>query len=479
MDAQWIGNTVYFRSDRDGEFNVYAYDGASKKVRRLTSHTDFPVLGLATCHPERSEGSARCGSGGIIYEQSGYLHLLDPATTGNGRKLTIGVAADLRETRPRYVKGDRYVRNVALSPTGVRAAFEYRGEIITVPVEKGDARNLTNTLGANERSPSWSPDGSQIAYVSDISGEYELKIAPQDGRGAVKTFKLMGHGFYQNLDWSPDGSHIAYVDNSMSTYVIDVKSGAAKLVGSNKVYGVADGNMTHAWSPDSKWLAYTANIKSLVTALSVYNVADDKSSRVTDGLSEVSTPAFDRSGKYLYIFASTDAGPLQDWFSLATADYRRTRSIYAIVLRNDIGNPVAKESDEEKVVITRDSTRRDSTATDSSKGVRLTAPAPRGTGATRIDLEGIENRILALPIAANDLTQLATGDAGQIYYLQRTNNQNALHHYDLAKRKDEVLVPVVNGYDISADAKKLLYFANDSSSPTPPPRPTSTASSSG
>ena len=458
VDAQWIGNTVYFRSDRDGEFNVYSYDSRDRRVKRLTSHADFPVLGLASCHPERSERSA-CGS--LIYEQAGYLHLLDPATAGNGRKLAIGVAADLRETRPRYVKGDRYVRNVSLSPTGVRAAFEYRGEIVTVPVEKGDARNLTNTLGANERSPAWSPDGSQIAYISDASGEYELRIAPQDGRGAVKTLKLMGHGFYQNLDWSPDGTHIAYADNSMSTYVIDVKSGVARLVGSNKVYGVSAQDMTHAWSPDSRWLAYTANIKSLVTALSVYNVAEDKSYRVTDGLSEVVSPAFDKSGKYLYIFASTDAGPLQDWFSLATADYRRTRSVYAIVLRNDIGNPVAKESDEEKVVITRDTTRRDSTAADSAKGVRLTAGAPRGTGATRIDLEGIENRILALPIAAADLAQLAAGEAGQIYYVLRTNNQGALHHYDLAKRKDEVLVPVLSGYDISADAKKLIYVANN------------------
>ena len=352
VDAQWIGNTVYFRSDRDGEFNIYAYDGGAKKVRRLTTHNDFPVLNM------------NAGAGKLVYEQAGYLHVLDPDVSGNGHKLAIGVAADLRETRPRFVKGANYVRNVSLSPSGVRAAFEYRGEIVTVPVEKGDARNLTNSAGANERSPAWSPDGSQIAYVSDASGEYELKIAPQDGRGAVKTFKLMGHGFYQNLDWSPDGTHISYADNSMSTYVIDVKTGVAKLVGSNKLYGpTGQSEMTHAWSPDSKWIAYTANIRSLVTALSVYNVAEDKSYRVTDGLSEVSTPAFDKSGRYLYIFASTDAGPLQDWFSLATADYRRTRNVYAIVLRNDVGNPVAKESDEERVVVTRDTTRRDSTST--------------------------------------------------------------------------------------------------------------------
>jgi tricorn protease len=447
VDAQWIGNTVYFRSDRDGEFNVYAYDPGTKKVRPLTTHKDFPVLNMSA------------GADKLVYEQAGYLHLLDPAVSGNGRKLAIGVAADLRETRPRFVKGANYIRNGSLSPSGVRAAFEYRGEIVTVPVEKGDARNLTNTAGANERSPTWSPDGSQIAYISDASGEYELKIAPQDGHGAVKTLKLMGHGFYQNLDWSPDGTHIAYADNSMSTYVIDVKNGVAKLVGSNKVYGPAGlVDMTHAWSPDSKWLAYTANIKSLVTALSVYNVAEDKSYRVTDGLSEVSTPAFDKSGRYLYIFASTDAGPLQDWFSLATADYRRTRNIYAIVLRNDAANPLAKESDEERVVVTRDTTRRDSTSADSaSRGVRLAPPAPRGTSAVRIDLDGIENRILAMPITAGDLLALSTGDPGQVYYEQRVDGRASLHHYDLSKRKDEVLIPQLNSYELSADNKKILY----------------------
>jgi len=447
VDAQWIGNTVYFRSDRDGEFNVYAYDAGTKRVRRLTTHADFPVLNMSA------------GAGRLIYEQAGYLHILDPATSGNGRKLAIGVAADLRETRPRFVKGANYVRNVSLSPSGVRAAFEYRGEIVTVPVEKGDARNLTNTPGANERSPAWSPDGSQIAYISDASGEYELKISPQDGRGTVKTLKLMGHGFYQDLDWSPDGTHIAYADNSMSTYVIDVKTGVAKLVGSNKLYGPAgQSDMTHAWSPDSKWIAYTANIKSLVTALSVYNLAEDKSYRLTDGLSEVSTPAFDKSGRYLYIFGSTDAGPLEDWFSLATADYRRTRNIYAIVLRNDVGNPLAKESDEERVVVMRDTTRRDSTSADSaSRGVRLAPPTPRGSGAVRIDLEGIENRILAMPIAAGDLSQLSTGDAGQVYYVQRIDGRGALHHYDLSKRKDEVLIPQLGTYELSADSKKVLY----------------------
>ena len=464
VDAQWSGGTVYFRSDRDGEFNIYAYDPATKRVRALTRHSDFPVVNMGV-DP---------ASGRIAYEQAGYLHLLEPgaATTANGaagagRKMTIGIAADLRETRPRFVKGDRYVRDASLSPTGVRAAFEYRGEIVTVPAEKGDARNLTNSAGAHERSPAWSPDGSRIAYVSDASGEYQLVVEAHDGRGAPKSYKLAGNGFYSALDWSPDGRKIAYADNSQSTYVIDLATGAAKRVGGNRHYAPEGINATSfAWSPDSRWLAYSASTQALVQSLFVYDVQQDKSFRITDGLSEVTEPVFDASGKYLYVFGSTDAGPLQDWFSQTSADYRRTRNIYAIVLRKDLPNPLARESDEERVVVVPDSSaRRDSASRgDSSSGarganVRLAPPAPRAApgAATRIDLEGIEYRILALPIAAAELAALKVGEAGHIYYIRNTDGRGELRHYDLAKRRDEALIPQVNAYTLSGDRKKVLY----------------------
>jgi tricorn protease len=446
VNAQWIGNTVYFRSDRDGEFNLYAYQPGSKTVRRLTSHADFPIL----------DAAVDAGSGRILYEQAGWLHLYDPAANTPARRLTIGVAADLRETRPRFVKGTQYVRNLGLSPSGARSAVEYRGEIITVPAEKGDARNLTNTAGAHERSPAWSPDGARIAYVSDAGGEYQLVVAPQDGRGEGRSYKLAGNGFYSNLSWAPNGQRIAYEDNSQSTYLLDLKSGTAKRVGGNRVYGpTALSLMSHAWSPDSRWLAYTANTQALVSTLFLYDVEKGESRAVTDGLSEVTSPAFDRSGKYLYVFASTNAGPVMDWFSQANADFRRTRNIYAIVLSKDLPNPLARESDEEKVIVVRDSAAGDTAA----GGARLTPAAPpRGAStATRVDFDGIEYRILALPLPAAELSDLQAGEAGHLYYIRNADGRRALHHYNLTTRKDEALVPNVNGFVLSGDGKKLLY----------------------
>jgi tricorn protease len=451
VDALWHGGSVFFRSDREGEFNLYRYDAGTKQVTRLTNHPDFPVL----------DAAIDPASGRILYEQAGWFHLLDPSSNAPAKRLTVGVAADLREVRPRFVKGREYIRDLSISPTGARVAVEYRGEIVTVPAQKGDPRNLTNSVGSHERAPAWSPDGSRIAFVSDSGGEYHLVVAPQDGRGARKTYRLEGNGFYSNLSWAPDGQKIAYEDNSQSTFIIDLKTGRAKRVGGNRVYGPTGLSlMSHAWSPDSRWLAYTVNTQALVNTLFLYDVEKGESHRVTDGLSEVTEPAFDRSGKYLYVFASTNAGPVMDWFSQARMDFRRTRNIYAIVLSKELPNPLAKESDEERLAAARDSSG-DSTRSDSSRAgrTRLTPSAPPAgsTGATRVDFDGIEYRILALPIADAELSSLRTGEAGHVYYLRGSDGRQELRHYDLTTRKDEILVPNANGYLVSADGKKILY----------------------
>ncbi len=446
VDAMWIGDEIFFRSDRDGEFNIYGYDLKTKKTRQLTHHSDFPVL------------NAAAGGGHIVYEQAGWLHLLDPAS-GQSHKLTIGVAADLRETRPRWVSGNQYIRNSSISPTGARAAFEFRGEIVTVPAEKGDARNLTNSPAVNDRNPAWSPDGSRIAWFSDEGGEYQLRVQSQDGKGEVKSYKPGGAGFYLNPTWSPDNSHIAFTDNSQSVLVLDLKTGLTKKLGSNRIYSPLSVSGTAvSWSPDSKWLAYSLGTQSLVTTLFAWNVDENKSYRITDGLSAVSEPVFDKSGKYLYLLASTDAGPELDWFAQSNINLPTTASIYAVVLRKDLPNPVEKQSDEEKAAPAPGAPA--SAGPPGAAGPTDTTgrTRPAAGGPTRIDFDGIEQRIVALPIPAANFGSLQAGEAGMLFFTRRADGNNALHRYDLAKRKDDTLLPNVGDCEVSADGKKMLYL---------------------
>lgn len=412
--------------------------------------------------------SASASDNAIIYEQAGYLHTFD-LKSGRAAKLTIGVAADLVETRPRFVKGARYVRLASFSPTGARAALDFRGEIVTVPAEKGDARNLTNTVGAHERSPAWSPDGKSLAYFSDESGEYEMHIRSQDGKGDARKIKLAGAGFYEDPVWSPDSQKISYIDNSWSLYWLDLTTGATKKIGSEYLYGPTRAkSIHHVWSPDSKWVAYTLNTKAYIQTVYAYSIEQDKSSPITDGLSEVTEPVFDESGKYLYFFASTDAGPVKDWFALSNADSRITKSLYLAVLRNNLPNPLARESDEEK------GTQKDEKPKDQPQP----QPSPEPFS---IDFQGINNRILSIALPARNYRNLQAGTAGQFYYIESDDNpipggpeRAVLHQYDLSKRKDDVFMPAVSDYIVSADKKKILIRSQAAWSVvavTPKPQP--------
>lgn len=445
-DPMWMGGKIYFRSDRNGEFNLFSYDTTSKKIEQLTEYSDFPIL------------KASCGGGKIIFEQAGYLHLFDPVKK-SAQKLTIGVAADLKEVRTRYAKGANFIRNAAVSPSGARAVFEFRGEIITLPAKKGDPRNLSNTTGIHERSPAWSPDGKQIAYFSDEGGEYKLHVRSQDGKGEVKKFKVMGAGFYNDPVWSPDSSKISYTDNSKSLYWIDLKSGKCRKIGADYSYLPGEfPDFKANWSPDSKWITYALSTPSLMHRVYVYSIEQDKAYPVTDGLSDTVDPVFDKNGKYLYFFSSTDAGPVVNWFDMSNEDMRMTRSIYLAVLRKDIPSPLAKESDEEK-----ETKKKDNGNKEKGKEEKKGEKEPFS-----IDFPGINFRILALPVPPGNFFNLQAGDEGNIFYLEAPsgsgtyNPKTTLHKFDLEKRKSEMLLPGVNNYFLSANKKKILYRARRS-----------------
>ena len=455
VDPIWVGDTIYFRSDRNGEFNIYAFDTGSKEIRQLTRHADFPVL------------YAAAGGGKIVYEQAGYLHVLDPKT-GVANKLTIGVSADLAMSRPRFVKGAKYIRDASLSPSGARVALEFRGEIVTVPADKGDVRNLTQTVAAQERSPIWSPDGKSIAYFSDESGEYELHIRAQDGKGAAKKFKLNGAGYYDRAAWSPDSKKIVFTDNAWSLFVIDTGIGAIKKIATEPLYGPRK-TLRATWAPDSRWIAYTLNSLSYTQTAYIYSTEQDKSFAITDGLSDVTQPVFDKSGKYLYFFASTDAGPSNNWFSLQNTDNRVTHTVWMAVLRRDILSPLAKESDEEKGAgkDAKDADKKDTDKDDKGDGKKDDAAArkndkPVVVAPMRIDFDGIATRIVDLPIPSSQLSELQSGAAGQIFFLRETDGKKALQRFDLKDRKTETLVAEADDFEISADGKKVLYKQKES-----------------
>jgi tricorn protease len=434
-DPMWIGDKVYFRSDRDGEFNLYSFDPSTKKVARLTKHTDFPVL------------NASAGAGRIVYEQAGYLHLLDPKS-GSDARLKVGVAADLVESLPRFAKGKKFVRGGAISPSGARAAVEFRGEIFTLPREKGDDRNLTNTPAANERWPAWSPDGKSIAYFSDRGGEYQLYIADQEGKGTPREIKINGAGSYAEPKWSPDSKKISFSDNSRSIFVVDVASGELAKVSSDVMYGPVR-ILNHAWSPDSQWLAYTRNTPTYMNRIYLYSVADKTSTPLTDPYTDAMQPVFDANGKYLYFFASTDAGPVDDWFAQSNEDLHATRSIYLAVLPKGVVSPLAKESDEEAAKPDADKDKKD----DKKAPVKVA-----------IDFDGITQRIVALPPKAAEYDHLAAGKSGQIYYTKSTSaagDEASLQRFDLEKRKEESLADKVENFELSADAKRMLLVTKD------------------
>ena len=319
----WFKDKVYFLSDRNGSVTLFSYEAKSKSVKQEVENKGLDFK------------SVSAGPDALVYEQFGGIFLFDPST-GKSKQVHITVSADLAETRPHYEKVADQIQHAAISPTGARAVFEAHGEILTVPAEKGEIRNLTRTTGVEDRDPAWSPDGKWIAYFSDESGEYAMHIVDQSGLGAIKKINLGNPpSFFYSPLWSPDSKKIAYMDKRLGLWYVQVDTGTPVKV-STQLFEDPSDSMSPTWSPDSKWITYTKFQPSHLHSVYVYSIETAKESQITDSTADSRYPVFDRDGKSLYFVSSTDVGLSEAWLDLSSYQHPITRNVYAAVLKKGI-----------------------------------------------------------------------------------------------------------------------------------------------
>jgi tricorn protease len=437
VDPAWLGDTVYFISDRDGIANVWSYDTASKAMTQRTKFIDYDVKALDA------------GGGAVVFEQAGYLHVLDPKTNKT-EQMTISAAGDFPWLMSRIEDVTTRLSNISLSPTGKRVLAEARGEIFTIPEAKGDVRNITNSSGSAERQPAWSPDGKWISYFSDKSGEYKLVIESQDGVGAPREIAFQKSQFYYSPVWSPDSKKLLYTDTNLNVWVMDVATGQAKIVG-NDPWMVPERTLAPSWSPDSKWVAFASRLNTLYRTIVVANVDTGEKRQVTDGLADAMYPVWDASGKYLWFLASTDFGLASQWLDMTSYGREETFALYLAVLNKSDASPLLPESDEDPGVGAR-----------APENTNKPAPGPAPSVTVTIDFDKLQQRILPVTaVPSRQYSQLKAGVAGTVFFLEAPGaagaRGNILHRFQLSERKAQEFQTTVAQYSISADGKKLVY----------------------
>jgi tricorn protease len=473
----WVGEKVYFLSDRAGATTLFSYDVKSRAVTSLLKNEGFDLK------------SASAGPGAIVYEQFGSLHVFDFAS-GRERTVPVRLSADLPQTRPHFEKiVARQLSHAAVSPTGARAVFETHGEIVTVPAEKGDMRNLTRTPAIADRGPAWSPDGKTLAYFSDASGEYALHLRDQTGLGVVRKIDLgPAPTFFYNLCWSPDSKQIAYSDKRGSFWLLDLAVGQPVKFDAD----VRSRGITIAWSPDSQWLAYPKQLPNNHRAIFVYSLEAAKVTQFTDGMSDTRSPSWDKSGKYLYFTASTDLGLSSVGFNMSSNAHPVTRAVYLAVLAKNLPSPLAPESDEEKDDAKEKETGKkadpDPKIAEANKPADTDKPAADAVakadpqpatdtakekdqkpGKVVIDFEGLSQRIITLPLPEKNYGPLTAGKEGIVYVLEgpqiadgrgEGGAKSALQRFDLKTRKTEKILDGVEEFHLAAKGEKMLWKAD-------------------
>jgi tricorn protease len=428
IQPMWMGNLVYFLSDRDQNMNIWSFDPSTNALKQVTEtkHTDVKWL----------DGNGK----ELVYEWKGYLHLLNPSS-GKSKQLEINVSGDFPWAETKSENISTKIESIGISPTGKRMVVEARGEIFTIPVENGDARNITKSSGAADRLPLWSPDGKQLAYFSDADGKgYSLYLVDQDGTGPKRSISLGESKLAWEPVWSPDGKHIAFADDDVRIRVIEISTGkiiTAGVGGTN----IERGSMGLAWSPDSKWLAYAKTAPNNFRRINIWSLETKKVQAITDHMADAIQPAWDADAHHLYFLASTNAALASGWANTSSIQAKPGFGAYVIVLRKSDPTPFPLKSDEEP-----DSTKQVKKKKDSTDAM------------VKIDFDDIAVRTLALPISGASFDRMFGRIKGGVFI----GAGPVLSKFTIEGKKLEEFAKGYSEAYVSADGEKILLQSGSS-----------------
>ena len=437
-DAMWLGDTIFFNSDRDGHFNLYAYTVSSGKTSKVTNNQPWDVRWPSSDNENQ-----------IVYELDGELQVLD-ARTRRSTKISINVPDEGNARRPSRVAAGNLIESVGLSPKGERAIFVARGDVFTAPIEKGPTRNLTDSSGAHDKWASWSPDGSQIAFVSDKSGEDEIYVIAQDGSKPAEQLTNNGNAMRYQPEWAPDGKRIAFGDKDGKLYVLTLAD--------RKVLEIADSPRgqirDYVWSPRGNFLAFTMANANQFASVHVWSATDGQVRRVSDEFFNAFTPAWDPQGNYLYYFSDREFAPQLSSVEFNYATNRQTY-IYAAALRKDVKHPFPPESDEVTISKTDDAPKPAASPAET--------PAAAVPATMTIDFDGLSSRVARVPVGADNYFGLSAktdyllyGVSGAGYYGRQSDRTASLRIYSLKDRKETTIAEDIRGYVLSDDGSKVM-----------------------
>jgi len=430
----WSGNKIYFLSDRDENqrMNLFVYDLTTQQTNQLTHFVDFDIK------------FPSLGKNAIVFENAGFIYKFDLATN-KLEKVMVYIADDLVTGREEIRNVSKNITNFEISPDGKRALFGARGDVFTVPAENGPIRNLTASSGVHERNSKWSPDGKWIAYVSDRTGEDQIYIQAQDGSGAPIQITTSNDTYIYQPQWSPDSKKLLWGDRRQRLRYVDIDSKQIREVYQSQVWEITD----YCWSPDSKWIAFTRPEYEGMNKICLYSLDRNEISEVTDGWYESSQPAFSSDGKYLFFVSNRDFNPIYSWTEWNHA-YLDMQRIYFVTLAKETKSPFEPKSDEVEVK------KEESQPTTEKKDEKKGKAEETKQLVIKVDVDGLKDRIAALPIQASSYSNL-TSVGELLYYTRRgaKDEKTLLFLYDLSKQKETELGQV-DGYEISGDQKKML-----------------------